>query len=303
MPNVTRIELRTALPPSTVLIGLTYWAGTRLRDTVMIGDSIAFDSLVWTLATLFLGAMSSSAILATLGIGINTLHGQPIGFWRRTSEAMYDLCIWLLYWAGLWGFPFVLAMILFSETREYLGPFVALILACLVAVPLLFISRILPAALMNHLRSLTPYMRYGLLPGTALILFFFFVGAMCCAEFYLFKVELQNPEIRAGSTSRIDLAVSGRILNLKELRAQIDPISSTSDILRPVVLFESEPGKFTGWINAEGLPPGRYRLSVYFQNYLQASLITRLPLRLLANNHQRRTLVFRVVNGQPPPRF
>jgi ABC-type transport system involved in multi-copper enzyme maturation permease subunit len=296
IPNKIGIKFGEALTLSGVLITLTIFTGVRLQDTAMSGDGLGFDALVWSLATIYLAAMSFSAALATIGIGINTLQDKPVGSWSRISMVMLDFCLWLLYWLGLWGFPFIVAMILFSATRAYYSEFVAGILACLGGAALtIALFRILPSDLVGHVRSLNPYARYGLLPGLALFLVCIVFGSLYLRQCYRFELLVSNKEIGPDLTSRVDVTVSGRILNLNELRAQIEPVPFSQSAVRTVSLLQSEPGRFTGWINAMGLSPGNYRLSVYFQNYACASWHTRFSLWFLANNHQRRSAIFRVI--------
>jgi hypothetical protein len=106
---------------------------------------------------------------------------------------------------------------------------------------------------------------------------------------------VSKTEIGPDLTSRVDVAVGGRISNLNELRAQIEPVPFSQSAVGTVSLLQSEPGRFTGWINATGLSPGNHRLSVYFENYAHASWRTRLFLWFFFNNHQRRSVIFRVI--------
>lgn len=295
--NKTGIKFGEAITLGGVLIALTIFTGVHLQDTVISGDGLDFSAIAWSLATLYLAAMSFSAVLATIGIAINTLQDKPVGAWSQISTVMLDFCPWLLYWFGLWGFPFIVSMLLFSEARIHYSEFVAGILVCVGGGALtIALFWLLPTDIVHHMKSLNPYARYGLLPGLVLFLVCIAVGSLSLRQWYRFDLSISKTELRPNFTSRVNVTVSGRILNLNELRAQIDPVPLSQGPVRAISLLQSEPGRFTGWIDASGLITGNYLLSVYFQNYVRASWHTRLSLWFLANNHQRRSAIFRVIN-------
>ena len=292
-----RLELGVLTAIASALAGATAFVGHHLSAIVLPTDGLGFEGLLLVLLTTFLGAMTVCAAVAAIGQAVNTVTGVRLPFWARASQVMLNVLLWLLYWLGLWGGLFIGSMLLFVWARSSYPAVVAGLLACAAAaLSTVIVFRLLPQDIRAHLSHLNPFSRHGLLVGLVLVLVPMQVGQMVSLQCYRFIATLDRLDAPGASTLRLDVEVSGRVLNLRALEAWVVQISSapTRPIQVPLQLVDA--GHYLGWIPLAAIQPGPYRLQVLFSNYEIAGIAQRLFLRFTANNHLCRSLIFRVSN-------
>jgi hypothetical protein len=260
-----QLDLSLLASVAAAAVGVVAGGAEWLRSIVNPEPRPGVLMLALCLVVLLLTGVALSLVLAVVARLIASAGGFQAGFWPVAGLFLQDLALWLTIWILLWGVPFGVAMLLTGYLSEFFIPVMALSGGIIIGIAVLRgFRRYFARDIWLVLARFWPARHVGAFWMVVGITALTFPGMMLLQRCYLFEVSGAAGTHGRTETLPISVKVSGRLIAHDRLRGQLASVSDRSQPLRTFRFNTEESGTYLAWLNLAQVPPGFYRLRIYF---------------------------------------
>ena len=287
--RISKLEIGTILAFLPLALGATFFSGIRLSHTLNPYDDFSATTIFLSIIVLVLAAVSFTLILTLVAQAIKIIGNFNTGFWPSTAALLQEVAAWLIiYWTLLWGVPFTFGMSVFVYTSQHFNQYSAGAIGLFASVfCMLLLRKILPRDIWRASAKFDPARSLGWKKGLMLTLTLIAVGSFYLHTCYIFEVNLSSTEFNITDQIEVRTRMSGRIKNHNSLRVKMVAINSVDLKSEPLAFISDSNGHYVTWIDLKKVPPGKYRIVIFFNNYSTEPIYKKLGLWMGHNNLQK----------------
>jgi len=286
---------------SGVTAALALAAGTALKRLVIPGPTFALAETALSVVVVFVTTMAVALGLAAVARVVATGTGLTQGFWPAFGLFMQDLALWfLIRWLLIWGVPFSVGMSLTVYLMPRLGNLASgTVGVCVAILIIVLLRRVLPEQIWVVSAKFDPTNYFGWQRSVVIFLVLTSAGQVYLQSLYRFEVSASPTTLGPADSLEVRAHLSGRITNHDRLVAELVRVTKPGAWKSPPVAFDTEePGSYVAWFDAKEMPPGVYRLRVFFRDRGSRSAFQKLSAWLAHQDAERDILVR--VRANPP---